>query len=148
METNNVLSANFFKVNTQDKLMGIFQKASGGNFEVKKIPYKFTGNSGKPENHFSHGAPEYTDLVLERAVMKDGRTEMQAWLKEVHNGDMNARKNMTLTLCDINGDSIVAIDYIDAYPIKCEFSGIDANGATLITEKITIAYRYMEYKSA
>ncbi len=147
--TDSMLAGNFFKVDCQGQLIGIFQKATGGNREVKKIEYKYIDAGGKPIHNYSHGAPQFADLVLERAVMKEGREEMQKWLNQVNAGDVaNARKNVLLSLCDLNGDSLVAINYYDAYPVKVEFSNVDANGTSFITEKVTLAYRYMDYASA
>jgi phage tail-like protein len=147
--TNSMVAGNFFKLDCQGKLMGIFQKAQGGNFEVSKIEYKYVDGGGKPVHNFSHGAPKYNDLVLERALMQEGRKEMQEWLKQVHDGNVEeARKHVTLTLCDVNGNALVAISYHDAYPVKAEFSGIDANGTSFVTEKVTLAYRYMQYEQA
>jgi phage tail-like protein len=148
MNTDSTMAGNFFKVDLQGKLLGIFQKVTGGNFEVKPIKYKYIDQKGKPIHTFSHGAPDFTPLVLERALMKEGREEMQKWLKEVHDGDMAARKNITLSLCDLNGDTLVAIEYYDAYPVKAEFANLDANGTSFVTEKVTIEYRSMKYASA
>ncbi len=115
-----------------------FQEVSGLNVTVNVDTYNEGG-----ENRFVHRLPgrtSYQDLVLKRGMtLVSGVT---AWCIDAIENFNYQPTNMLISL--LNEDHLpVSSWYIaNAYPIKYEISGLNAENGQIVVESITLRYEY------
>ena len=115
-----------------------FQEVSGLNVTVNVDTYNEGG-----ENRFVHRLPgrtSYQDLVLKRGMtLVSGVT---AWCIDAIENFNYQPTNMLISL--LNEDHLpVSSWYIaNAYPIKYEISGLNAENGQIVVESMTLRYEY------
>lgn len=101
------------------------------------------------ENRFKHQLPtrvQYDDLVLKRGYIAFGSL-LRVWIEKTLNGGLNTpieTQNITLQLMNNKGNPITTWAFENAYPVKWETTGMNAEKSELLIESITFKYNYFE----
>ena len=127
---------------TNPKYIGIpdtgFQEVSGINVDISTEEYHEGG-----ENRFKHRLPNpitYQNLVLKRGLLIG--SQMMQWFKETTENFTFEPTDITVIL--LNGDHIPlqAWNFIQAYPVKWDVSGFNAQEAQIVVESVEFSYQY------
>lgn len=118
-----------------------FQEVSGVSSELKFEEIQAGG-----ENDKTYKLPKsvsYPNLVLKRGVA-GAYSPLVDWCGECMNSDSSFKietKMLVLSLLDLNQHTPVATwNFYDAYPVKYEVSGFNAEENNVLIENIEIAY--------
>jgi phage tail-like protein len=110
--------------------------------EVQVIEYR-QGNERQSQSRKLPGRVTYGDLVLKRGVI--GALDLYEWLVQVVNGDPNSRRNVQIQLLNEDRSEVVLTWKLrSAWPKKYQFSGLDAQGQSVVIETLTLAVESME----
>lgn len=121
-----------------------FQEVSGINVTFETEQIKEGG-----ENRFSHTVPKgnvnYDDLVLKRGVVTSGSV-LSAWCQaHLINGLNSPIKPMILTLKLLDASTklpMMVWIFYNAYPVKWEVSGFNAENSQILVETLTFNYNF------
>lgn len=137
-------SLQFGSKSSTGDLDAAFQEVSGlsTNLETKEIV-----EGG--ENRFVHQVPvrtKFTDLVLKRGFIP-ARSDLARWVSDTLNSNMGKPiepQDITLHLLNEKHDPLTTWTFVKAYPVKWEFSNLDAEKSAIVTESITFKYQYFQ----
>lgn len=132
------------EVNSENKSDASFQEISGISVEV---PVEEIQEGG--ENRFVHRVPQplkYPNLVLKRGVVGD-QSALTKWCYETINSGFAQHvelKDVKLQLLNDQNDTVLSWNFIKAYPVKWEYSALDAGKNQIFVQTIELAYQYFE----
>ena len=89
------------------------------------------------------GRAKYSNVVLKRGVI--GSLDLYQWLDQVRNGDLGARRTVTIHL--LNEDrsaTVLTWKLLRAFPVSYTFSNLDARGEAPLLEMLELAYERLE----
>lgn len=126
-------------------MQAAFQEVSGMDATVDMESISEAGL-----NEYVHRVPKkttYQNLVLKRGLYaKD--SAMQSWVKESMQDGMYwsvKPKDVLVTLKDELGNTIMAWNFVKAYPVKWSASGLNAMESAIVVENIELAYSYWNF---
>jgi phage tail-like protein len=117
-----------------------FKEVSGINTELDVESVEEGG-----ENRFSHQLPKrakHNNLVLKRGLTTSS-SNLYKWVKENIEGDFSAlftTKMVQIDMLNEEGQALYSWTCDNAYPIKWEIDGLDANKNEVVIETIELAY--------
>ena len=121
-----------------------FQEISGVSVE---IPVEEIQEGG--ENRFVHRVPQplkYPNLVLKRGLVTE-KSALTDWCKKTISSGFASKvelKNITVQLLNERGENLISWTFINAYPIKWDYSTLDASKNQIFIQTIELAYQYFE----
>ena len=125
--------------------IGGFSEVSGLNAEVTVAEYR----RGNALTNYVTKIPAITkagDVTLKRGVM--GADNIYAWLDQVRNGDVTAKRNVEVKLTDenpANRTAVVTWKLINAMPIKWTGPTLTAKGGNDVAmEELVLAVEHIE----
>jgi phage tail-like protein len=121
--------AGFSEVILPYAAVDVIQYRSGNDKEsgVRKIP----------------GRAHYGNVIFKRGVI--GSLDLYQWWNDVRNGDVNAARSVTVQLQNEDHSAIVLVwKFIRAWPVRYEFSPLDAKGKETLIESLELAFERME----
>jgi phage tail-like protein len=126
-------------------VLGGFSEVSGLNAEVTIAEYR----SGNAKTNYVTKIPAITkagDVTLKRGVI--GAGNIYAWLQQVRQGDVNAKRNVQVKLRDenpANTSAVVTWKLIGAMPIKWTGPTLTAKGGNDVAiEELVLAVEHIE----
>ncbi len=105
-----------------------FQEVSGLNVEVTSAEYR---NGNEMVNHVRkiNGIYKVGDVTLKRGLM--GALDLYEWIKQVREGDQDARRNITIQLRDESGaNTVMTWRLTNARPMRYTAPSLNAKGGT------------------
>jgi phage tail-like protein len=105
-----------------------FQEVSGLNVEVTSAEYR---NGNEMVNHVRkiNGIYKVGDVTLKRGLM--GALDLYEWIKQVREGDQEARRNITIQLRDESGaNTVMTWRLTNARPMRYTAPSLNAKGGT------------------
>ena len=124
---------------------GGFQEVSGLNAEVAVVEYR----NGNAKTNYVTKIPAMAkagDVTLKRGVI--GVENIYSWLDDVRNGDVNAKRTVTIKLADENPtdqSAVVTWKLHGAMPIKWTGPTLTAKGNTdVAVEELVLAVEHIE----
>ena len=126
-----------FMVDIEGLFVGGFQEVSGLSIELDVESVKEGG-----VNDYTHRLPKgvkYGDIVLKRGL---GDINMLwAWYNDiVSGGNPIVRRSGSIRMLNSMGIPTYSWDFLEAYPIKWEASGISSSSNAVVTESMTLAH--------
>jgi phage tail-like protein len=127
---------------TNPKYIGIpdlgFQEVTGLSVDIATEEYQEGG-----ENRFKHRLPQpvsYGNLTLKRGMLIG--SQLMQWYKDSVEAFTFEPADITVVL--LNGDHIPlqAWNFIQAYPVKWDITGFNAQEAQLVVESVEFSYQY------
>lgn len=121
-----------------------FQEISGISTEV---PVEEIQEGG--ENRFVHRVPQplkYSNLVLKRGVVNEN-SNLSIWCQSTINSGFATHvelKNIVITLLSDTNKPILTWTFINAYPVKWEYSGLDASKNQIFIQTIELSFQRFE----
>lgn len=126
-------NANFnFLVELDNIVRAAFHKCTGIGSSVDSIEYN-EGGSLSPLK--LPGMVKFTNIVLEWGMTD---MEMYQWHLTVVQGNIQ-RKNGSIILLDRAGNPVGRWDFTQAWPVKCTYSDLNAQGSEVFFERLEIA---------
>ena len=107
----------------------VIQYRSGNDREsgVRKIP----------------GRAHYGNIIFKRGVI--GSLDLYSWWNDVLNGDVNAARSVTVQLQNEDHTEVVFTwKFLRAWPVRYEFSPLEAKGKETLLEILELAFERME----
>ena len=104
------------------------------------------------ENSFIHRVPtasKFTNLVLKRGIASKN-DDMVKWCSSTLSGGLEtiiATKNLEVRLLDVNGGSLKAWSFKNAWPVKWEASDLNSMNSETLIETLEFSYSYFEVLS-
>lgn len=105
-----------------------FQEVSGLNVEVTSAEYR---NGNEMVNHVRkiNGIYKVGDVTLKRGLM--GAMDLYEWIRQVREGDQDARRNITIQLRDESGaNTVMTWRLTNARPMRYTAPSLNAKGGT------------------
>jgi phage tail-like protein len=130
-----------------DDVDAAFQEVSGLEAEMEVETVTEGG-----ENRFVHRLPKavkHPNLVLKRGLAPSGRG-LAGWCADVLEKDLSQPikpRNVTVSLCDEDGDPVRSWAISGAFPVKWSVGGFDAMKNAMAIETIELAYRTLKRKA-
>ena len=121
--------AGFCEVILPYAAVDVIQYRSGNDKEsgVRKIP----------------GRAHYGNVIFKRGVI--GSLDLYQWWNEVRNGNVNSARTVTVQLQNEDHTEIVLVwKFMRAWPVRYEFSPLDAKGKETLIESLELAFERME----
>ena len=121
-----------------------FQEISGITTE---IPVEEIQEGG--ENRFVHRVPQplkYSNLILKRGVVTD-TSELSKWCQSTINSGFATHielKNVVVKLLSDQNETILNWHFLNAYPVKWEYSALDATKNQIFVQTIELCYQRFE----
>ncbi len=121
-----------------------FQEISGITTE---IPVEEIQEGG--ENRFVHRVPQplkYSNLVLKRGVVTDS-SDLSKWCQSTINSGFASHielKDVLVRLLSDQNETILDWTFINAYPVKWEYSALDASKNQILVQTIELCYQRFE----
>lgn len=138
----------YFQVNidgsNKDSIDAAFQEVSGISMEMETTPLKEGG-----QNFVSRKLPGYTtydNLELKRG-MSAMNSKLVTWCFNTFGNNSNGTiepKAINIQLFNAEREPMVSWNFVDAYPIKWQVGGFNAQDSSIIIENISLAYSYFE----
>ena len=125
----NSVQAGFAEVILPYAAVDVIQYRSGNDKEsgVRKIP----------------GRANYGNVIFKRGVI--GSLDLYQWWSEVRNGNVNSARTVTVQLQNEDHTEIVLVwKFLRAWPVRYEFSALDAKGKETLIESLELAFERME----
>lgn len=121
-----------------------FQEVSGIQSE---FGFEDVGEGG--ENRYKHRLPlpaKYSNLVLRRGVVTTD-SFLSEWVGQTIGSSLSLpiiTQNLLVTLLNDDGIPLIAWGFVNAYPLKWEFSAMNSQENKILTEKMEFTYNYFE----
>lgn len=115
-----------------------FQSVSGLSSEVGTEEYHEGG-----ENRFKHRMPNpvtYGNLTLKRGMLIG--SQLMQWYRESVEGFTFEAHDLTVMLLNPDHAPIQAWNFINAWPVKWDIEGMNAEENGIMAESIEFAYQY------
>ena len=89
------------------------------------------------------GLAHYDNVTLRRGII--GSLSLYNWINDVRNGDVNARRNVTISLQSEDLSTVVFTwRLLRAWPVNYRFNNLNAEGTDVAVEELVLAYERME----
>ena len=114
-----------------------FQEVSGLTVEVETEKYQEGG-----VNDYQHPLPKpvkYPNLVLKRGLLIDSK--LVDWLKDATENFIIEPKNLTVDLLNGDGEPLMSWAVTNAWPVKWDISGFNAQSDDIVAETIELTYQ-------
>ena len=82
-------------------------------------------------------ATSYGDITLQRLLDTDGA--WREWRQQVIDGDKAAKRDITIVAMSAEGDDLLTINCVGAFPINHIWSGMDSGSDAQAHEAITVS---------
>lgn len=121
-----------------------FQEISGITTE---IPVEEIQEGG--ENRFVHRVPQplkYSNLVLKRGVVTSS-SELSKWCQSTINSGFATHvelKDVVVRLLSDQNETILDWNFLNAYPVKWEYSALDATKNQIFVQTIELCFQRFE----
>ena len=115
-----------------------FQEISGLNAEIGTEEYREGG-----ENRFAHRLPNpvsYQNLVLKRGLLSSSQISRK--FKDAVEGFQFEPADVTVILLNDLHLPIQAWNFINAWPVKWSFEGLNAQDGSVVIETLELSYQY------
>lgn len=121
---------------------GFFREVDGIASENEVVTHTTSDAQGKSQVQKFPGQLKWNNITLKRGV--DSNNALWTWRQQVINGQIaDARKEVTITVIDWAGDTIVTYNFINAWPCRYSAPGLSAGGNEVMVEEIEIAHEGM-----
>lgn len=114
-----------------------FAEVSGIEASLETITFKEGG-----ENSFHYTLPvraKHANLVLKRGLMSDSAIEK--WCRDaIENLDIKPT-SVQVTLLNENHEPLATFNFINAWPVKWNISGLNAEKNAIVIETLELAYQ-------
>ena len=123
------VKAGFSEVILPPVAIDVIQYRSGNEKEsgVRKIP----------------GRVHYGNIIFKRGVI--GSLDLYSWWNDVRNGNVNAARTVTVQLQNEDHTEVVFTwKFLRAWPMRYEFSPLEARGKETLLEILELAFERME----
>jgi len=130
---------------SEGEAAGGFSEVSGLNAEVTVAEYR---NGNSPVNYVAKipAIHKAGDVTLKRGVI--GADNIYQWLNQIRNGDVSAKRNVTIKLKNEDPTSSTAVvtwKLINAMPIKWTGPTLTAKGGSDVAiEELVLAVEHIE----
>jgi phage tail-like protein len=117
-----------------------FQSISGINQTINTETMEEGG-----ETRFTHRLPKpptYENLTLKRGMLIG--SELIDWFRDAIEDFKFKPRNMMVTLLNENHEPLQAWHFINAWPVKWNIDGFDAEKGAIIAETIEFSYQYFK----
>ena len=121
--------AGFSEVILPTSVLDVIEYRSGNEKEsgVRKIP----------------GRAHYGNVVFKRGVI--GSLDLYQWWNDTRNGNINSFRTVTVQLQDEEHTAVVLTwKFMRAWPVRYEFSPLEAKGKDTLIEILELAFERME----
>jgi phage tail-like protein len=142
--------------------MSVYYPPLGFHFKVEfigisKDEYQFQSVSGLTvsldtedvaeggENRFKHKLPvraSYSNLVLKRGLLVDSK--LVKWCRDAIENFNIVPVDIVVKLLNEEHEPLVTWNVVNAWPVKWEVSGFDAEESKLVIETIELVYNYFK----
>ena len=139
MSTPNPLVRNRFQVQWGG-VRSSFAEVSGLAIEMKTADYR-DGNSAEDTILSMPGIISHPHLVLRRTVVA-GDNDFYTWMNTVQFNSV-MRRDVTVELLDASSNIVVVWKFVNAYPVKLEYSALESQNAGPMFETLHLAYDSM-----
>lgn len=122
-------TAGFSEVILPPATLDVIEYRAGNDKEsgVRKIP----------------GRVHYGNVILKRGVI--GSLDLYEWWNEVRNGNVNSARTVTVQLQNEDHTEVVLVwKFFRAWPMRYQFSPLDACGKETLIEILELAFERME----
>jgi len=117
-----------------------FREVTGIESSLETITFKEGG-----ENRFHHTLPvraKYPNLVLKRGMLRD--SAVAAWCRDAIE-NLNIKPSTVLVaLLNENHEPLATFSFINAWPVKWNISGLDAEKNAILVESMELSYHYFK----
>ena len=112
------------------------------DISIDVIQYR-TGNDKESGTRKLPGLAHYGNVILRRGII--GSLDLYAWINDVRNGDVNARRNVVISLLSEDMTSVVFTwKLLRAWPVKYSFADLNGKGTDVAMEELVLAYERLE----
>lgn len=109
---------------------------------IDVIEYR-SGNGVESSVHKIPGRTRYGNVVFKRGVI--GSLDLYNWWNDVRNGNVTSLRNITVLLQNEDHTQVVLTwKFLRAWPVRLEFSSLDAKGKETLIEILELAFERME----
>ncbi len=121
---------------------GFFREVDGIASENEVVTHTTSDAQGKSQVQKFPGQIKWNNITLKRGV--DSNNALWTWRQQVINGQIaEARKEVTITVIDWSGTTVVTYNFINAWPCRYSAPGLSAGGNEVMVEEIEIAHEGM-----
>ena len=139
MSAPSPLARNHFQVQWGGSRTG-FAEVSGLAIEMKTADYR-DGTSNLDINLTMPGIISHPHLVLKRTLVA-GDNDFYSWMNTIQFNSVT-RREVVVLLLDSNGAPLVTWNFVNAYPVKLEYSPLESQNAGAMYETLYLAYDSM-----
>ena len=112
------------------------------DIRIDAIEYR-TGSDKETGTRKLPGLAHYDNVTLRRGII--GSLNLYNWINDVRNGDVNAKRTITISLQSEDLANIVFTwKLIRAWPVRYSFENLNAAGTDAAIEELTLAYERLE----
>lgn len=114
-----------------------FQEVSGLTVELEVEKFQEGG-----VNDYQHPLPKpikYPNLVLKRGLLVD--SQLVEWLRNATENFVIEPKDLRVTLLNEKAEPLLSWSFTNAWPIKWEISGFNAQDNSIVAETIELTYK-------
>lgn len=122
-----------------------FKEATGFDSESEVSETKRSLPNGRTDVIKAMGNTKWSDIELKRGIDQD--KTLWNWRKLIIDGKLkDARKDCTVTMLDLEGQSVVMYSIINAWPKKYTGVGLNADSNEAAVEGVTLSHEGFEIK--
>jgi phage tail-like protein len=122
-----------------------FKEATGFDSESEVSETKRSLPNGRTDVIKAMGNTKWGDIELKRGIDQD--KTLWNWRKLIIDGKLkDARKDCTVTMLDLEGQSVVMYSIINAWPKKYTGVGLNADSNEAAVEGVTLCHEGFEIK--
>lgn len=112
-----------------------FSQVSGLTFQYETITYRHGLSVIEGADHLI-GLQQDINVTLQRGIIRQGSLLLE-WISGVHLGNA-VKQDLTVDLCDENGDAIVSWVVYNALPTTYEASTLEASSSDVALETLSL----------
>lgn len=112
------------------------------DISIDVIEYR-SGNSPESGVQKLPGLTHYGNVTLRRGII--GATNLYEWINQVRNGDVNARRAVTISLLSEDRATVVfRWHLLRAWPVRYTFGDLNAKGNDVAIEELVLTCERLE----
>lgn len=128
-----------FHVDMSGKLKGFFTEVGGMNLEMEVVDLKIVDEKGRDVIRKVAGRLQAGEVTLKRPVTTN--KDAWDWRKLVEDGKVSdARTSGTISALDQEGNVAASWTITAAWPSKISATSLDASGASIVYEELTLQF--------
>ncbi len=120
---------------------GGFLEVDGLDVEIAVIEYR-NGNDRQNTVRKLPGLHKVGDVTLKRGII--GALDLWQWFDSVRNGDLGARRNVSIELLDESRQPVMRWRLHNAWPTKYRGPNLNAKANDVAIEELVLAYERLE----